>query len=165
MRSPRESQSLEANLNEGTVDPFEGLTRIEVDVTIEGTTILHLEPISHSISWCIQPHGTSDLASTRVLRPEDRVTITSPDGRALFDGPLTGTFHLLDPVRVYRTINEREPPPAGFVIYWSPQAVDPHTWLSFFEGRNNIQVHRHSTALIPPEHAATVAERMRVVGV
>lgn len=146
-------------------DPFKDLTRIEVDVTIEGTTTLHIDPGYRSISWGVQPNGKPDLASMRILRPEDRVTITSPEGRILFDGPLTGVFHLLDPVHIYRPINEQIPPPTGFVIYWSPKDIDPHTWLSFFEGSNKIQVHRHSTALIPPEHAASVAERMRVVGV
>lgn len=165
MDQSRVSQSPEINVSASAEDPFQGLTRIEVDVTIEGSTTLHVDPSSHSISWCVQPHGKPGLASLRILRPGDRVTITSPDGGALFDGQLTGVFHVLDPVHIYRAINDHKPPPTGFVIYWSPQGIDPHTWLSFFEGRNNIHVHRHSTALIPPEHAACVAEKMRTLGV
>jgi hypothetical protein len=132
-------------------------------VTIEGTATLHVEPSSHSISWCVQPIGKPDLASLRILRAEDRVTITSPEGAVLFDGPLTGVFHFLDPVRIYRAIAEQDPPPGGFAIYWSPKGINPHTWLSFFEGHNNVTVHRHSTALVPPEHAASSAERMRAL--
>lgn len=164
------AQSLEPNAHETTLpsverDPFQGLVRVEADVTIEGTATLHIDPHNHAISWCVQPKGSVHPSSLRVLRPEDRVTVTSAEGGVLFDGPLTGTFHLIDPVSIYRSINGLNPPPAGFPIYWSPKGIDPHTWLSFFEGANTVTVHRHSTALVPPEFAATTAESLKTVAV
>ena len=138
-------------------DPFKGLTRVETDITIQGTTSLHVEPHCCSLSWCVQPARTHSLDALRVLRPEDRVTISSPEGRVLFDGALTGVFYLHNPVHIYREIRGHRPPPTGFVIYWAPKEVDPYTWLSFFESDNCVTVHRHTTALIPREHGHSAA--------
>lgn len=165
MNAPQELTIHETKPFAGEGDTFQELARVEVDVTIEGTAAIHIEPNSHSVSWCVQPSGNPESSSLRVLRPEDEVTITSAEGAVLFDGSLAGVFHFLEPIHIYRDINGHKSPPAGFAIYWSPQGVDPFTWLSFFEGRNNVTIHRHSTALVAPEFAAIAVERMKVAKV
>ena len=145
------SQSPEATRSEHNNDPFQGLIRVETDITIQGTTSIHVEHHSHALSWCVQPFGTSSREALRVLRPEDRVTISSSEGRVLFDGELHGVFYLLNPIHVYHDIRGQKAPQTGFVIYWAPKNIDPHTWLSFFESGNTVAVHRHVTALLPQD--------------
>ena len=141
----------ETSCSHGQDDTFRGLVSVETKITITGTATTHIQPQSHALTWCVQPDGASPPETVQIVRPQDHITITSPTGQTLFEGRISARFHLLDAIPVYREINGERTPPGGFLIYWTPEGVEPHTWLSWFTEKNRIALRRHSKALVPPE--------------
>lgn len=130
-----------------TGDKLRNLVHVRSDLTIHGSTFLHIDPETHALTWCV--HASNSNQRDTLVRPNDFVTITSANGQELFKGDITPVFFVSDPLQVYHDVADRKAPPTGFKIYWAPQGVDPYRWLSFFEGAHTIQLHRHTTALTP----------------
>ena len=123
------------------------LVPVHADLTMEGSTFIHIDPQSHALTWCIR--SSDSQQKDDVVRPNDFVIISSPDGEELFKGDINSIFFVSDPLGVYHEIGGRQPPPSGFKIYWAPEGVDPYRWTSLFNAENLIHLHRHTTALLP----------------
>ena len=137
--------------SDGPHDPFRDLVAVETDVSIEGTVAIHVQPQSKALTWCVRPDGSAPTEQLRSLRPRDRLTISSPSGETIFEGVIQARFHTPDPIPFYGVIKGEPPPPRGFMIYWTPEGIDPFTWTSWFEEGNRVVVHRHVVGLVPRE--------------
>ena len=130
-------------------DPFQGLVLLKSELTMTGSVAIHIQPDSKALSWCIQPEGGSLIETLQTIRDQDHIMITTPSGETIFEGVLKPRFHILDPIKVYQDVNGERSPPAGFLIYWTPEGIDPYTWLSWFSGGNKVIARRQLRALVP----------------
>jgi hypothetical protein len=112
-------------------------------VTLSGTASTFIRPDFPSASWCLQPEGTSTVADLVPLHEGDRVRISDPSGKVLFDGFINPIYSLLEPPRISLPITGRETPPTGFFSAWNQKDWAPNTWAALFvSGANRLELER-----------------------
>lgn len=113
-------------------------------VTLVGNASAFIRPEFPSTSWCLQPEGTQEICDLRPLKEGDRVTISDPGGKVLFDGIIHPVYSLVEPERIYIAINGHQQP-GGFLSSWTQQGWCPAAWAGLFAGgTNRLQLVRQS---------------------